>query len=499
MRSLHGLESCGDDQSRPALGHQVSESSSRYKNLECCLDSGRSSSQVSGENPSKDGGSGYLHQEPGGSHSEKKVNGASLHCKEAHGSPATTDPGKPNLRKELKDYPREYRTRGLHKPPGQSDFRAGIERAGTRGGTGSASCRGQRREHSDTSTDPGPKEIRGPGRGNSILSKAVRGRVWESQSVPGGCCGLRSEDKRRGSKIQRNRDHVDQYPRYQQTAPQHPRLQPPENLQFLYYQSLHYEWLRSSFANPLACEPRYPSFKNYACQYYDLVQQFGFQHYGFWPNLNHPSQVPPPSPSYDDEALHYYQESLPNRSDNLSEQLSPASYSPNPAFQYLTPQQSSPDPACLDDQFPQRSTPHENFQYQASPPSRSNQSTTPYHNEETLLENSKDAISGCSEHHQLTTGNECTNKSGWIQSRNVARQTWNDKTEKEITLILNRAPRPNPEPALFPPGRGIHARKREADEYVFQLPAQTDASYSDQLRRNLVSLPTFSLETPPHQ
>lgn len=491
---LPDLESCGDDQSRPALGHRISERIFRHKNLEGCLDSGRSSSQVSGESPSEDGGSGYLHQELESSRSEKKVSGASLHhCKEAHGSSAT-GPGKPTLCNELKDYPLEDRVRGgntLHKSPGRSGFRAGVECAGTRGGPGSASLNWrQNREHSATSIDPSSKGVRGPGRGKKIFQKAVRFLVSESQSVGGGWCGLRSEDERRGSKIQRHRDHVYQYPRYQETAPQHPRLQPPENLQFLYYQSLHYEWLRTSFANPLDYEPRYYSFKHYACQYYDLVQQLGLQHYGLWPNLYHPSQVPPPSPS--DEALHYNQEPLPDLSDNLSEQPSPASYSPNQAFQYQTPQQISSDPVRLDNQFPQRSTSHENSQYQALQPSRSNEVTTPYDNQETLLDNFKDVIGGCSEHHQLPTGNECTsqgNKSGWKKHRKAALRAWKGKTEKEITLVLNTAPRPNPEAALFPPGRGIHARKREPDEYVFQLPAQTDAAYSGQVRRNLVSPP----------
>lgn len=486
-------KSCGDDQSRPALGHRDLEGSSRHKNLEACLDSGRGSSQVSGENPPEDEGYGYLHQELGGSRSERKGSGASLHhCEEAYGSPSP-GPEKPILCEEPKDHPPEDRAWGgntLHKSPGRSGFRAGIERAGTSGRPSSASLDWrENRKHSAT-TDPGSRGARGPGRGSKIYPGAARGQVSESQHARGGCCGLRSEDESSGSKIQRHQDHSYQYPRYQQIAPHHPKPQPPENLQFLYHQSLHYEWLRTSFANPLAYEPRYYSFKHYACQYYDLVQQFGFQHYGVWPNLYHLSHVPPPSPPH--EAPHYYQDPLPNFSDNLPEQPSPESYSPEQAFRYQTPQQSSSNPIRLDNQSPQRSTYHENPQHQAPPPSRSDEVAAPYHDQETLLENSKDAIGGRSEHDQLHTGGECTsqrNKSGGKRRLKVARRTWNDITEKEITLILNTAPLPNPVAALFPPGRGLHARKREPGEYTFRLPAQTDAGHSGQVRRNLVSLP----------
>lgn len=487
-------ESRGDNQSRPALGQRDSVGSSRYENSEACLDSGRGTSLLSGRNPSEDRGSGYLHQEPRGSRWEKKVSGASLcRCQKA-------DSGKPSLCKEPKDHPPEDRGRGgnkLHNSPGPSGFRAGIEHAGTPGRRGFMSSNWrENREHSATSSDLSSREARGPRRGKNIYPGAVRSQVSEFQRTRGGYRGLRREDGRRGYSSQRHPDHGYQDPRYQQIALQHPQSQPPENLQFLYHQSLHYEWLRTSFANPLVYEPRYYSFKYYACQYYDLVQQFGFQHYGVWPNLYHPCQVPPPSPSH--EAARYYQGTLQTLSDNLSEQPSNVSYSPNQAFQCKTPQQSSSNAAHLDDRIPQQSTPHDNSQHQVPSQSHSDEVAAPYHDQENLHEDSKNVIGGRTEHHQLPNGNKCRRqrtKNGWKQRRKVARRTWNDETEKAITLILNTAPRAKPV-ALFPPGRGIHARKEEPGEYVFRLPAQTDAAYSGQVRLNMVSLPPpfFSFE-----
>lgn len=481
-------ESRGDNQSRPALGQRDSVGSSRHENFEACLDSERDTSLLSERNPSEDRGSGYLHQEPRGSRWEKKVSGASLyHCQKAEAE-------KQSLCKEPKDHPPEDRDRGgnnLHNSPGPSGFRASIEHASAprRRGLTSSNWR-ENREHSATSSDLSSREARGPRRGSNIYPGAVRGQVSEFQRARGGCRRLRREDGRRGYNSQRHQDLGYQDHRYQQIAPQHPQPQPPESLQFLYHQSLHYEWLRTSFANPLVHEPRYYSFKYYACQYYDLVQQFGFQHYGVWPNLYHPFQVPPPSPSH--EAPRYYQESLQNLSGNLSEQPSHVSYSPNQAFQCQTTQQSSSNPAHLDDRIPQQSTRHDNPQHQVPSQSRSDEVAAPYHDQKTLHENSKNVIGGRSEHHQLPNGNKHRRqrtKSGGKQRRKIARRTWNDETEKEITLILNTAPRPKPVAALFPPGRGIHARKEEPGEYVFRLPAQTDAAYSGQVRLNMVSLP----------
>lgn len=487
-------ESRVENQPRPALGQRDSVGSSRHENSEACLDSGRGTSLLSGRKPSEDMGSRYLHQEPRGSRLGKKVSGASLyHYQKA-------DAGKPSLCKEPKDHPPEDRGRGGNKMDnsrGPSGFRASIEHAGTAGMCGLMSSNWREiREHSATSSDLSSREARGPKRGKDIYPGAVGSQVSELQRARGGNRRLRRGDGRRGYSSQRHQDHSSQDPRYQQIAPQHPQPQPPENLQFLYHQSLHYEWLRTSFANPLVYEPRYYSFKYYACQYYDMVQQFGFQHYGVWPNLYHPSQVPPPSPSH--EAPRYYQGSLQNLSDNLSEQPSHVSYSPNQAFQSQTPQQSSSNPSYLDDRIPQESIPHDNTQHQGPSQSRSDEAVAPYHDQETLHEDSKNVIGGRGEQHQLPNGSKCRRRrtgNGWKQRRKVARRTWNDETEIAIKLILNTAPQAKPA-ALFPPGRDIHARNEESGEYVFRLPSQTDAGFSGQVRLNMVSLPPpfFSFE-----
>lgn len=440
MWPLPDPESCVVDLSRPTLGTRSAEGSSHHKNLESCLDSGRSSSHYSGENPSE------FPQERRGSQSDKNVNGASLrHSKEGHGSPIS-GPGKPTLCKEPKDHSPEDRIRGgntVNKAQGQPDFGAGSEGAGTLEGLGSTSlnCRGHR-EHSATSTDPVSSGGRASRRGDDIYRAAERGQVSESQSRRGSCLGLRSEDEGPGSDNQH----------YQEDGHENSRTQPPENLQSLYYRYLHYEWLRTSFANPLAYDPRYYSFKHSACQYYDLVQHFGFQYYLVWPSLCHPSQVPPPSPSQ--EASHYYQQPISNLSHHLPEQLSPVSYLPNQTSQYQTPRQNISKPARLE-------------------------------------KNTKDLVGGRSELHLTPTADKykTEGKNAGKKRWEAARLNWLDKTEREITSILNTAPRPKPVASLFPPtATGIHARERRQGEYVFRLPAQTDAAYSDQVQKNLVNI-----------
>lgn len=422
-------KSCVVDLSRPTLGTRDAEGSSHHKNLESCLDSGRGSSHYSGENRSE------FPQERRGSQSDKNVNGASLHhSKEGHGSPIS-GPGKPTLCKEPKDHSPEDKIRGRNT--------VGTEGAGTLEGLGSTSlnCR-EHREHSATSTDPVSRGGRASRRGYNVYRAAERGQVSESQSRREGCLGLGSEGEGPGS----DKQH------YQEHGHENPRTQPPENLQSLYYRYLHYEWLRTSFANPLAYDPRYYSFKHSACQYYDLVQQFGFQYYLVWPSLCHPSQVPPPSPSQ--EASHYYQQPLPNLSHHLPEQLSPVSYLPNQISQYQTPRQNISKPARLE-------------------------------------KNTKDVVGSRSELHQPPTARKykTEGKNAGKKRREAARLTWLEKTEREITSILNTAPRPKPVATLFPPtATGIHARKRKQGEYVFRLPAQTDAAYWDQVRKNLVNL-----------
>lgn len=446
VRPLPDSESCGVDQSRPVLGNRNSDGSSHHMNLEACLDSRRGSSHCSGENPSE------FPQEQRGSHSDKNVSGASLrHSKEGHGS-QTSGPGKSNLCKETKGHPPEDGVRGgntVHKSQGQPGFRAGTEGAGTLKGLGSTSskCR-EYRELSAASTDPVSKGARASRRAYNFYLAAAREQVLESQSSREGCLGLRSEDEGHGSDNQQYQDH----------GYENPRIQPPENLQSLYYRYLHYEWLRTSFANPLAYDPRYFSFKHSACQYYDLVQQFGFHYYLVWPNLCHPSQVPPPSPSQ--EASQYYQKPLPNLSNHLPEQPSPVLYLPSQISQYQSPQQNISKPVRL-------------------------------------KKNIKDLVGGRSKLHQPPTARKYTTegKNVKTQRREAARRTWLDKTEREITRVLNTAPQPKPVAALFPPAAtAIHARKRKQGEYVFRLPAQTDAAYSDEVRKNLVGL-SFHIST----
>lgn len=434
MRPLPDPESCGVDQSRPTSRTWGSEGSSHHINLESFQDSGRDSSHYSGENTSE------FPQERRGSQSDKYVNGASVrHSKEGHGSPIS-GPGKPTLCKEPKDHSPEDRIRGgntVNKSQCQPDFGAGTEGAGTLEST-SLNCS----EHSATSTDSVSRGGRASRRGDNIYRAAERGQVSESQSRRGDCLGLLSEDEGSGSDNQH----------YQEHGHENPKTQPPENLQSLYYRYLHYEWLRTSFANPLAYDPRYYSFKHSACQYYDLVQQFGFHYYLVWPSLCHPSQVPPPSPSQ--EASHYYQQPLPNLSHYIPEQLSPVSYLPNQNPQYQTPRQNISTPARLE-------------------------------------KNTKELVGGRSELHQPPTAlkYKTEGKNTGKKCRETARLTWLDKTEREITSILNTAPRPKAVATLFPPtATGIHARKRKQGEYVFRLPAQTDAAYSDQVRKNLVNL-----------
>lgn len=439
VRPLPDPESCVVDLSRPTLIPRNAEGSSHYKNLESCLDSGRGSSHYSGESPSE------FPQERRGSQSDENVNGASLRqSEEGHGSPISA-PEKPTLCKEPKDRPAEDRIRGgntVHKSQGQSGLGAGNEGAGTLEGLGSTSlnCR-DHREHSATSTDAVSRGGRASRRDYNIYRTAEREQASESQSRRGGCLALPSDDEGPGSDNQH----------YPEDRHENPRTQPPENLQSLYYQYLHYEWLRTSFANPLAYDPRYYSFKHSACQYYDLVQQFGFQHYLVWPSLCHPSQVPPPSPSQ--KTSHYYQQPLPNLSHHLPEQLSPVLYHPNQASQYRTARQNISKPARLE-------------------------------------KNTRDLVGGHSDLHQPPTAGEYkTEDKNGKKRREAARLNWLDKTEREITSILNRAPRPGPVATLFPPtATGIHARRRKQGEYVFRFPAQTDAAYSDQVRKNLVNL-----------
>lgn len=455
VRPLPKPEPYGVDQSRPTLGNRDSEETSHHKSLEACLNFGRGSSQYSGENPSEDGGSAYFPQEQRRSH-HKNVSGASLrHSKDGHGSP-NSGPEKLTLCKEPTGLPPEDRVLGgnaVHKSQGQPGFRGDTEDARTLRGLDSTSLNWrEHREDSATSTDSVSRGGRAPRRGYNSYRAAARGQVSRSQGSRGGCLGLRSEDEGHGSDDQHNQSYGYKNPRYQQTAPQHPRTRPPENLQSLYYRYLHYEWLRTSFANPLAYEPRYYSFKYSACQYYDLVKQFGFQYYLVWPNLHHLAQAPPPSPSQ--EGSHYYHQPLPNLSRHLPEQPSSVLYLSDQISQYQIPQQSISEPVRLE-------------------------------------KNSKDFVGGHGELHQLPTASEYTTqgKNTRQKRRDAARGNWLDKTEREITSILNTAPQPQPVAALFPPtATGIHARKRKQGEYVFRLPTQTDAAYSDQVRKNLVSL-----------
>lgn len=409
-------ESCVVDLSRPTLGTRNAEGSSHYKNLESCLDYGQGSSQYSGENLS----------ERKGSQSDENVNVVSLrHPEEGHCSPIT-GPGKPASSNKPKDHRPEDRIRGgdtVHKSQGQTGLGAGTEGAGTLEGLGSTSlnCR-EHCGHSATSTDPVSRGGRASTRDYNIYRAAKREQASESQSRGGGCLGLRSDDEGSGSDNQH----------YHEDGNENPRTQPPENLQSLYYRYLHYEWLRTSFANPLAYDPRYYSFKQSACQYYDLVQQFGFRYYTVWPSLCHPSQVPPPSPSQ--EASHYYQQQLlPNLSHHhhLPEQLSPvSSYLLTPTSPHQTPRQDISEPARLE-------------------------------------KNTKDLVDGHSEFHQPSTASEykTEDKNARKMSQEAARLNLLDKTEGEITSILNTAPRPVPVAALFPlPDTGIHARKRKQEE-----------------------------------
>lgn len=325
-------ESCVVDLSRPTLETRNDERSSHHKNLESCLDYERSSSQHSEESLSE------FPQERRGSKSDENVNGASLrHSEEGQCSPVT-GPGKPTFCKEPKDHSPEDRIRGGHKvnkSQGQTHLGAGTEGAGTLEGLGSMSlnCR-EHHEHSASSTDPVSRGGRASRRDSNIDRTAERGKASESQNRRGGCLGLRSDDEGSSSDNQH----------YQEDGNENPRTQPPENLQSLYYRYLHYEWLRTTFANPPAYDSRYYSFKQSACQYYDLVTRFGFKYYMVWPGLCHPSQVPPPSPSQ--EASHDYQQPLPNLSHHLPEQLSPVFT--NPTSPYQTPQQDNSKLARLE-------------------------------------------------------------------------------------------------------------------------------------------------------
>lgn len=407
-------ESCVVDLSRPTLETRNAEGSSHYKNLESCLDYGRGSSQHSEESLSE------FPQERKDSQSDENVNGASpRHSEEGHCSPITGS-GKSAFCKEPKDHPPEDRIRGGHtvnKSQGQTHLGAGTEGAGTLEGLGSTSLNDrEHHEHSASSTDPVSRGGRASRRDSNIDRTAERGQVSESQSRRGGCLGLRSDDEGSGSDNQH----------HQEDGNENPRTQPPENLQSLYYRYLHYEWLRTSFANPPAYDPRYYSFKQSACQYYDLVQQFGFKYYMVWPGLCHPSQVPPPSPSQ--EASHDYQQPPPSLSHHLPEQLSPVST--NPTSPYQTPQQDNSKPARLE-------------------------------------KNTKDLVEGHSEFHQPSTTREykTEGKNARKMSREAAPLNWLDKTEGEITSIVDTAPRPKPVATLFPPtATGIHARKRKQGE-----------------------------------